>query len=225
MNASLQAVIFDSDGTLLDTRALIFEGYKTVLRNHGLLHLANDACITSHIGKPTIQTFEQLLHDETIAPSAQDLAHELDEVQNASVHLIRAYPHVKETLRLWKKRGIKLGLFTSGYAYMIDRNYAAAGMPDVRDIFDVILTADDHTAHKPEPDGILELLRRIDIEPSHAMAVGDHVYDIIAAKRAGIGTAVGILHGIGTRQELADAQADIIVASIDELDAHLHSIS
>lgn len=224
MSDTIKAIIFDSDGTLLDTRQLIFEGFKTVLKAHKLTHLANDQYIRQRLGKPTAETFEQIIagHDTGLAP--QELAKELDAVQASILHYIHPYTHTLELLEKWKNNGVQLCLFTSGYGYMIDRNFAAAGIPQVRDLFDAIVTADDGLAHKPEPDAILELLRRVDVEPHNAIVIGDHAYDIIAGKRAHLGLKIGILHGIGTQHELLNAGADFLCDNLESL-THLMSFT
>lgn len=217
MSDTIKAIIFDTDGTLLDTRNMIFEGYKTVLRNHNLTHLATDQYIRQRLGKPTAETFEQIIAGHDTHLSAPELAKELDEVQTDLLHNIKPYPHTLELLEAWKDKGVKLCLFTSGYGYMIDRNYAAAGIPQVRELFDAIITADDGLAHKPEPDAIIELLKRIDVEPQDAIVVGDHAFDIISGKRAHLGLKVGILHGIGTQHELLNAGADFLCDNLESL--------
>lgn len=103
---------------------------------------------------------------------------------------------------------------------MIDRNFAAAGIPQVRELFDVIITADDGLPHKPEPDAILEILRRVDVAAKDAVVVGDHAYDIIAATRAHVELKIGLLHGVGTQHELLTAGADFLSNNLDSL-SHL----
>lgn len=224
MSDTIKAIVFDSDGTLLDTRELIFEGFKAVLSSNGLEHLATDQYIRQRLGKPTVETFEQLIAGHNVDVSARELANQLDETQEKILDKIRAYPHTRELLDQWKDRGVKLCLFTSGYNFMVDRNFAAAGIPDVRELFDAIMTADDHTARKPEPDAILELLRRVEVDPADAVVVGDHAYDIIAAKRARAGLAIGILHGVGTQHELSTAGADFLTTDLQSLN-HLMSFA
>lgn len=224
MSETIKAIILDSDGTLLDTRQMIFEGFKTVLNNHGLDHLANDQYIRQRLGKPTAETFEQIIAGHNTGLSPQELAHELDGVQDQITHYIKAYPHTKELLERWKGSGVKLCLFSSGYNRMIDRNFTAAGIENVREVFDAIVTADDGLAHKPEPDAILELLRRVEVAPENAVIVGDHAYDIIAGKRARVGLNIGILHGLGTQHELLNAGADFLCDNLDSLN-HLMSFS
>jgi pyrophosphatase PpaX len=224
MSDTIKTIIFDSDGTLLDTREFIFEGFKTVLRNHTLDHLATDQYIRQRLGKPTAETFEQIIagHNTGLEPKA--LAQELDDVQDQNINLIKPYPHTKELLERWKDSGVKLCLFSSGYDRMITRNFTAAGIPNVWELFDAVITADAGLAHKPEPDAILELVRRVGSTPEDAVVVGDHAYDIIAGKRAHVGLKIGILHGVGTQHELLQAGADFLCDNLNSLN-HLMSFS
>lgn len=218
MSEAIKAAVFDSDGTLVDTRELILEGYKTVLKRHGLEHLATDTYIRQRLGKPVPETYEQIIAKHDVAVSVERLAAEHDEVQNTMLHLIKPYPYVKELLQEWRDKGIKLCLFTSGSTMMIKRNFASAGLPDPDELFDAIVTADDDLAHKPEPDAILELVRRVQVESRNAVVVGDHAYDMIAARRARAGLKVGITHGIGTEHELMGAGADVLVDDVKSLE-------
>jgi len=210
MSDKIRAIVFDADGTLLDTRAMIIEGYKTVLARHGLGHLANEHYIRQRLGKPVPETYEQILAGHRVDTSIEELAAEHDEVQDTMLHLIKPYSHAEDFLRQCKDAGIKLCLFTSGKRMMIERNFAAAHMPNPYDLFDAIVTADDDIARKPEPDAILELLRRVGVEPQNAVVVGDHGYDMIAATRAKVGLKIGIVHGFGTPHELLTAGADLL---------------
>lgn len=224
MKDNIKAIIFDSDGTLLDTRQLIFEGYKRILENNNLSHLANDHYIRQRLGKPTLETCEQLIAGHKTKITAKELASQLDDVQESILHYIKPYPHTRELLERWKNNGVKLCLFSSGYNYMIDRNFTAAGIPDVRELFDAIVTADDGLPLKPEPNAITELLDKVGVEASNAVVVGDHSYDIIAAKRAEVGLKVGILHGVGTQHELLSAGADFLCDNLGSLN-HLTSFA
>ncbi|HKX24228.1 MAG TPA: HAD-IA family hydrolase [Candidatus Saccharimonadales bacterium] len=204
----VKAIVFDSDGTLVDTRRLILHGYRTVLKRHGLTHLATDEFIQGRLGKPVPETYEQLVADQDVDVTIEQLVAEHDEVQNRSTQLIQPYPETEKLLRLWRIDGIKLCLFTSGNRMMIRRNFAAAGIENVEELFDEIITADDKLPRKPEPDAINELLHRVDVDARDAVVVGDHPYDIQSGRGAHAGFMVGILHGFGDKRELLGAGAD-----------------
>lgn len=203
-----RAIVFDSDGTLVDTRRLILHGYRTVLKRHNLTHLASDEFIQSRLGKPVPETYQQLLEGQTIDVTIDQLVAEHDEVQNRSTQLIQPYPEAEKLLRQWRIDGIKLCLFTSGNRMMIRRNFTAAGIENVEELFDEIITADDQLPRKPEPDAINELLRRVGVDARDAVVVGDHPYDIQSGRGAQAGFMVGILHGFGDKRELLGAGAD-----------------
>lgn len=107
---------------------------------------------------------------------------------------------------------------------MIRRNFAAIDIPDAENLFDAIITADDHIARKPEPDAIRQLLLDIDVLPENAVVVGDHPFDMIAAARARVGLKVGILHGFGTAQDLLNGGADFLCNELISLN-HLMSFA
>ena len=210
MHHRIKAIVFDSDGTLVDTRKLILNGYKTVLKNHSLEHLATTNYIQQRLGKPVPETYEQILAGHKVSVSVAELVTEHDEVQNQTTHLIRSYPQTETLLKTWKKEGVRLCLFTSGNKMMIERNFSAAGIEKPFELFDAIITADDDLPRKPEPDAITELLKRVKVRPEDAVVVGDHPYDIQSGTRAHAGLKVGILHGFGETKELLQAGADAL---------------
>ncbi len=217
MNTTIKAIVFDSDGTLVDTRELIYTGYRTVLERHGLGHLGAEHYIRQRLGKPIYETYEQILAGHHTDLDINELVSEHDEVQNALTHCIKPYHHTKEILEEWHARGVKICLFTSGSLMMIHRNFSAAGIDNVDELFDAIITADDDISRKPEPDAILELLQRVDVAPSNAVVIGDHAYDMIAAGRARVALKVGVLHGVGTTHELLTAGADFLTNDLESL--------
>jgi HAD superfamily hydrolase (TIGR01549 family) len=223
MNAQIKAIIFDSDGTLLDTRQLILQGYIKVLKQHGLDHLADEAYIIKRLGKPVKETYEQLLagHHAKFDPAALTAEH--DTVQDELTQLIKPYAGVAELLNHWKHESIKLCLFTSGTRHHIERNFASAGIEGVEDLFDAIVTADDEIARKPHPDTILELLHRVEVAPQSAMVVGDHIYDAMGGSLAQVRLTVGILHGFGEAPELISAGADVLVKDLFGLNTLLNA--
>jgi HAD superfamily hydrolase (TIGR01549 family) len=218
MHHQVKAIVFDSDGTLVNTKKLILHGYKTVLKKYNLEHLATDEYITKRLGKPVPETYQQIIAGHKVSISLEKLVEEHDRVQNNSTHLIKPYPQTEQLLKSWKKMSIKLCLFTSGNKMMIERNFTAAGIKKPFELFDAIITADDDLPRKPEPDAILELLNRVGVEPKDAVVVGDHPYDIVSGKRANAALKIGILHGFGETKELMQAGADALSDDLVGLD-------
>lgn len=210
-DSQIKAIIFDSDGTLLDTRQLIVQGYQTVLANHGLDDLVDERYIIKRLGKPVEETYQQLLAGHHTGLKAKELAEEHDHVQDKLTHVIKPYTGLAELLHHWKTTGIKLCIFTSGSRHQIERNFRSAGIENLDTIFDAIVTSDDKIARKPHPDTILELLKRVKVAPHYAMVVGDHMYDAIGGHHARVRITVGVLHGFGESHELMAAGADVLV--------------
>ncbi len=213
----IKAIVFDSDGTLLDTRQLIIQGYITVLNNHGLSNFADETYIVKRLGKPVKETYQQLLAGQHTGLNSADLAKEHDKIQDSLTHLIKPYTGLNELLHHWKSMGIKLCIFTSGSRHHIERNFDAAGISNVYSLFDAIITSDDDIARKPHPDTITALLKAVDIPASYAMVVGDHMYDAIGGHQAKVRLTVGILHGFGEAHELMSAGADVLVKDLFSL--------
>lgn len=222
MSQQIKAIVFDSDGTLLDTRKLIVEGYITVLKHHGLEDFANESYIIKRLGKPVKETYEQLLAGHHAGLSIDELVREHDKVQDETTELIKPYTGLAELLSHWKSMGIKLCIFTSGSRHHIQRNFAAVGIPNVESLFDAIITADDKVARKPHPDTILELLKQVDVPSHYAIVVGDHMYDAIGGKQAKARLTVGVLHGFGEADELLRAGADVLVHDLFALNNLVH---
>lgn len=222
MSQQVKAIVFDSDGTLLDTRKLILEGYKTVLTRHGLSHLANESYIVKRLGKPIKETYEQLLAGHDTNLDIAELVREHDAVQDTITNLIKPYTGLAELLNHWKSSGIKLCIFTSGSRYMIQRNFAAAGIPDAEAVFDAIVTSDDKITRKPHPDTILELLKQVEVPSHYAIVVGDHMYDAMGGRQAKARLTVGVLHGFGEADELLKAGADVLVNDLFGLNSLVH---
>jgi phosphoglycolate phosphatase len=79
-----------------------------------------------------------------------------------------------------------------------------------------VVTAEDVTAHKPDPEGLLVNLDRLGIKAEESIVLGDHPVDIEAAKAAGI-NAIGITHGFGTSAELRLAGAINTASRLSEV--------
>lgn len=220
---AIRAIIFDSDGTLLDTRRFIMEGYMTILNRHGLGHLADESYIRQNLGKPVPQTYAAILGKQASQELVAQLSKEHDECQDQLLRLIKPYPHTEAMLREWRHRGIKLCLFTSGNRRMIERNFRAAGLPAVDSLFDAIITADDNLPHKPAPDAVNALLTRVAIPANEAVLVGDHPYDMQSGTRAEVMATIGVLHGLGTSDELTAAGANHLAKDLLEVSTISHA--
>ena len=212
----IQAVIFDSDGTLVDTRRMIIEGYLTVLSQEGISDIT-EPMIVSKLGQPVLQTYKQLI------PGLKeykytDLKKRHDAVQNEIAEkTIKSYEGLPDLFSFLKRLGIKTGLFTSGDRAMIQRNLGIIGIENPLESFNQTVTSEDTDKYKPDPTGINILLNTLNVNKSATIVVGDHSYDMQAGKNAGVMCCIGVSHGFGTKEELYNAGADFVVDSLTEL--------
>ncbi|WP_130861348.1 HAD-IA family hydrolase [Bacilliculturomica massiliensis] len=180
---NIKAVLFDYDGTLMDTNNIIIESWQHTFRT------------VKGVEKPEAElycTFGEILHDtmERFFPD-EDVEKCVDIYRSYQVDcyekLIELFPGMQETVRQLKKRGVKTAIVTSRLLRTTMQGVDKYGLADC---FDTIVTCDDTEKHKPDPDPALLAIRRLGIQPEEALMVGDTVYDIVCGNRAGAKTAL-----------------------------------
>jgi pyrophosphatase PpaX len=201
-------VIFDLDGTVVDTVELITESFRYATRTV-LGEVLPDEVITAGVGQPLSEQMRLLS-----AAHAREL-YEVYREYNHRRHdeLIRGYAGVEEMLVALRAAGRRLGIVTSKSA---DTTAMAFGAVGLAGHFDVIVTASDTTEHKPSPAPIRLCLERLDAEAAGAIYVGDSPFDIQAGAAAGTATAA-VAWGVFSRAALTAAHPDFWVRDPVEL--------
>jgi pyrophosphatase PpaX len=207
-----RAVLFDLDGTLLDTKELILSSFRYATREV-LGEALPDEAVLSYIGIP--------LKDQAqiFAPGHVDEMLRVYREHNARVHdeLIRYFEGTREMLDELRAEGRRLAVVTSKRNGLAVRGLTYFGLEGY---FEFVIGSEDTTKHKPEPEPLLLGAERLGLLPSDCVYVGDSPFDMQAARAAGI-VAVGALWGMFTRAQLADAGAQHEAASPRELPATL----
>jgi len=203
------AVLFDFDGTIVDSGAMILASFRHATRTV-LEREIPDAELAAAVGGSTIheqmRSFDPRRVDELVA---------VYRAHNAPLHdELEAFDGVADLLAGLRDEGRRLGIVTAKRRKTIE---LAFGVLDLERYFDAVVTADDTTRHKPDPEPVREGLRRLDASPDEAAFVGDSPFDMGAGRAAGV-FAIGVGWG-GIHQELAlrEAGADVIVHSFEEL--------
>ncbi|CAN5651721.1 pyrophosphatase PpaX [soil metagenome] len=212
--SKIKAVIFDFDGTLVDTNEWVLSTYEHTLSHHGL-KARSRAEIASQVGKRLEECYA-FLAPGMVNDSLLNV-HRAFQKQNA--HLMKLFGHCNEVLGELSIK-YKLALFTSRWNVAL--SLEAVGI-DTK-LFSVIVDADMVEKGKPDPEGIYKILDELGLKPTSAVMVGDAGVDIIAAKAAGLAATVGIIHGFGTREELEQVGTDYIIDSLDKLPAVIKTI-
>jgi pyrophosphatase PpaX len=204
-----RVVLFDLDGTLIDSGPIILASMKhaalTVLGRE-----PDEELVRAAIGGPGL-----IAQMRDLDPDRVDELVDAYRLHNEPLHAgLEAFPGVLELLATLRKEGHMLGIVTAKrlrtVALALDR------FPALRDM-DVVIGAEDTERHKPEPDPLLEALRRLGAEPSDAAYVGDSPFDIRAAKAASVFSVAVGWGGIHPDERLAREQPDALVHTTEEL--------
>jgi pyrophosphatase PpaX len=201
----VKAVIFDMDGTLLDSREMIYRAMEEVLSAHNVTITRDE--ISKVVGKP-IKAMYEILAPELDSDTLEQahLNHHKDHL-----HLSRLYANTVSVLQKIRARDIRLGIFTGFNQLAYDR----LATFHIIDLFDSIVDSTRYTAHKPDPEGLYVAMNDLGItDPKEVIFVGDAIMDIEAGKAAGVLQTIGITHGFNDRDVLQKAGADVV---IDEL--------
>ena len=208
---AVRAILFDLDGTLLNTLADIADSMNRALMENGLQAHGLDA-------------YKYFVGDgvKTLARRATGFREELvPQVLNAyqayyaagCQNKTRPYEGVREILSTLKSMGLKLCVF-SNKPHRDTLHVTAHYFPDMK--FDAVRGQMENVPVKPDPTGALEIARELDIPPANFLYVGDTGVDMACANAAGM-VPVGVLWGFRTREELAENNARHIIASPREL--------
>jgi HAD superfamily hydrolase (TIGR01509 family) len=214
------AFLFDLDGTLIDSVYQHVIAWRMALASLGIdLSVWR---VHRRIGMSGGLFVSALLREtgrSLSGPQIEELqaAHTAEYLARADS--VTALPGAAELLSTLTERGIRWAIATSGLAASARPALKLLGLPD-----DVPLVTRDMVEHaKPDPDLFLAAAALLQIEPQHAMVVGDSVWDLLAARRAG-SLGIGLLSGGYGREELERAGAYRVYADPADLLSRIHEV-
>jgi len=205
---ALQAVLFDLDGTLIDTIELIRVSFRHATKVV-LGHEVPDELTMANVGQPLLTQFRD------IAPGHEDELLRVYREFNMAHHdeLAKEYPGTLETLRALRDRAIPMGVVTSKGTIGATRGIELFGLGPY---LDVVVTADDVEIHKPDPHPLRVAAGLMGVELEYCMYVGDSPHDMQAAVSGGA-IAVAALWGAFSREEVVVPGTSYVLESITEL--------
>lgn len=208
MDRDLKAVLFDLDGTLIHSVEHIVKCWQYATLTCLGREMAREEILPT-IGRTLADAFEE------VAPGRSAELHAAYKARQIGTHDIEVelVPGTVETLRALKANGLTMGLVTSKRLPIALQGLA---LFDLVPFFDVIVTMEDTSRHKPAPDPLQVALQKLGIEPSEAIYVGDAEVDMQAAHAAGM-RRIWVKWGVGTPADLKEAKPDFIVGSMDEV--------
>lgn len=205
-----QTLLFDLDGTIIDSIRLIVDSYHHTLRVHG--HPPrSDADWLAGIGTPLRVQFLDWSSDPDTLEAMIATYREFNLARHDEQ--VRPYPGVVERIREIRARGVRTGLVTSK-----NRNGALRGLGlcHPESLMDVLVCADDVVNPKPHPEPVEKAVSLLGADLATTVYIGDSVHDMRSGKAAGVKTAA-VLWGPFTREELAPTDPDFWLETPDDL--------
>jgi pyrophosphatase PpaX len=201
---SIRTVLFDLDGTLIDSHELILSSYRHTMKVH-LGWVPPDQAWLANMGKPLVTQLRGFASDEDETRAMLETYRR----HNAQVHdlLVRPFPGIEATVRWLLVAGYRLGIVTSKGRDVSIRGLEACGLSP--GWFEAIVTSDEPLPHKPDPGPVhLALDRMHENDARRTLFVGDSVWDLMAGRSAGTRTAAALWGPFG-REELAAGDPDV----------------
>lgn len=184
--SGIRAVIFDLDGTLLDSMPLVMQAFA-----HALAPFRPDldmAGIFQRLGGPPERTFLDIIGDKDKADEAM---RRLESFGFENGSLVQPFEGMRNLLEMLHTSGLHLAIWTGR-----DRRTTESLLTDhnLSGFFTTVVCGDDLPTHKPHPGGLVEILARLAVQPHEAIYSGDADADVLGGAEAGVRTVL-IHHG------------------------------
>lgn len=208
-NHSIRALIFDWDGTLVDSAHLGLAAFEKTFSELGVV-FAHDVYQAKY-SPNWYATYEALGLPKELWQTADDLW--IQHYGEQSALLIEG---VGETLLALHTKGYQLGIVTSGSRSRVCREVQQSVLSDA---LAVIICNEDIVNKKPDPEGLVLAIRELNVDPSHCAYVGDAPEDIEMGRRGNVMT-VGVRSAYPSSARVPSAKPDLYLERIAELLDH-----
>lgn len=212
------AVIFDLDGTLIDSIDIYFTIVENALKRLNLPAVSRNqilAAAESEEFKWELVLPQDVLDRKAeIIDEAWAVINEIAPQMFAdNLELIQGAERIVKNL---SSSGLKIGLVTSTRRQYLETKMQPLKNAGVDTLFEAIITSDDVEKRKPAPDPLIACAQQLDMKPGNCVYVGDTTIDIKAGKAAGMST-IGVLTGFDEYEALENENPDAIVKSVQNL--------
>jgi pyrophosphatase PpaX len=201
-------ILFDLDGTLINTNELIIASFLYTLDKY-FPEQYNREHILPLMGMPLVETFEKFDKDRVAELVDTYREHNITNHDN----LVTEFEGVFETVEKLYKKGYKLGIVTTKMRNTVEMGLKLVGLDQ---FFQTVVTLDDVEKAKPDPEPIEKALALLQSSPERAIMVGDSKYDILAGQNAGTKTA-GVAWTIRGKDYLQQFNPDYMLDAMTDL--------
>lgn len=175
-------MIFDVDGTILDTEKAILKSLQKVLREEGKDYQLEDLRFALGIpGKETLRRLD-VIDVERIHPKWAQIVLEFSQE-------VQMFKDIKEIIKVLSESPIRTGIVTSKTKQELIDEFEPFGLSS---FFEHTICEDDTENHKPHPEPLLVCLERLNATKNEAIYIGDSIYDMQCANSAGVKFALAL---------------------------------
>ncbi len=204
--SQLSCVIFDVDGTLTRTNVLIFATFNHLARKH-LGREFSPQEIIGLFGPPEEGAVEKMFGRARTPQIMDELCSFYREHHSSMAGL---HEGMDEALRILKASGIRLAVFTGKGRRTATITLETLGIVE---FFEMVVTGNDVCRHKPDSEGIAQILEAFDVRPEETVMVGDSMADVRASRQAGV-TMAAVLWDAYDRQGVLEAGVELVFNTV-----------
>ncbi|PLT43761.1 pyrophosphatase PpaX [Paenibacillus sp. FSL W8-1187] len=209
MTRKIKTLLFDLDGTILDTNELIIRSFLHALQGVAPEGFGREQMIP-HMGLPLLDQmnfFSGLADASHLIPIYREM--------NLRLHddLVKPFPHTLEVLQRLKQEGFQLGVVTTKIRLTTDKGLKLTGLFD---LMDAIVTMDDVTRPKPDPEPVRLAMEQLGADPAATFMVGDSAVDMQSAIEAGA-VPIGVAWSLKGEQLLREYGAQHVLQDMRDL--------
>lgn len=208
MDSKINTLLFDLDGTLIDTNELIVTTYLHTLEKYYPGKYTRED-VLPFMGPSLMEVFGKIDPDR-----ADEMIREYRTFNHANHNrLVKEFPTVFETMKTMKEQGFQLGVVTTK---LYDTTQKGLKLTKLDRFFDIVVTLNDVSKAKPDPEPIFHALEQFQTPPERAIMVGDNYHDILAGKNAGTKTA-GVAWSLKGEDYLDQFKPDYMLNQMSDL--------
>ena len=219
----VKGVIFDLDGTLIDSLEAYRMAFNTTVARYNLkpidIRELSDFLNQFLSLEQVLKKLYPSLKPETIQEFMMEMRNEFIAL---SKHFITLKPHVREVLLSLKEQGMKIGVAT-GRMSTGDGKWRELKNLRIDSLIDAVVTAGE-TKPKPDPSSLIRCAEQLGLSPKECVFVGDSRADVIAGRSAGV-KVIAIPSGVASREQLAEEVPDFVLDCLSTLPAQIENIS
>lgn len=216
MKQQLKAILFDFDGTLVNSEELHFNALNDLLVPYEIEYTWEEYAETM-AGKPSIHTLEQIIEEHQLEVSLSELLAKKEALsyENLRKSEVVFMPKAKEMLDYYREKELTLALVTGSDREMVTIIFEKT---DLALYFKITVTATDVKETKPHPESYLKALKDLNLKHEDCIAIEDTVSGMTSAKDAGL-TCLVVQHD--TTQHVRLKRADAIFKNLNEARAYI----